>query len=146
MINESTTLRQLLDMTAVLEQQHGPMQGVVLSRNGRGSVCYTWTNFHFTVEPVPAPAPAPVASKPAVAVAPVAKPAVEPAVVPVPAPMSSLKGGPWHDRFADMQPGQSFIVTSLRDVTAALTAGRRMGIKVTSRKLTTGGWRIWRTK
>lgn len=48
------------------------------------------------------------------------------------------------DGLKALEIGDSFYTDDSKSVANALTYGRRIGIKVTTRKLVTGGWRVWR--
>ncbi len=65
MITANTTLGQLMDVAKLLEPEHGPLQGVVLHRNGLGRVHFTWRAFELNLNALPQPPAAPAPGTPA---------------------------------------------------------------------------------
>jgi len=65
--------------------------------------------------------------------------------VPLPRGHASVQGMQAELRmvYSQMSPGDSFIYEH-RDITHAYTAAKSVGVKITTRKLEKGGFRVWR--
>lgn len=50
----------------------------------------------------------------------------------------------WAILFEKMEKGDSFRLETATLVRSALMAARRLGVKVTSRKMEKGGWMVWK--
>jgi len=59
-------------------------------------------------------------------------------------PIPARKGwGKFHDTIHSMEIGDSVLLTEQRDVANFMSVGKRVGLKMSSRKVD-GGWRVWR--
>ena len=63
----------------------------------------------------------------------------------IPIPPRGLRG-PVREAANAMLPGQSFVLNDENQKNALLSRARADGMRLTSRKLEKGGWRIWRIK
>lgn len=64
--------------------------------------------------------------------------------VPIPA-FKSAGWGKFGKTVHEMEVGDSVLVTGQNDVCNLQTQGRRLGLRMSSRKVE-GGWRVWRIK